>query len=184
MITLVIGGACSGKSEYAEGLLDEISQKKYYLATMMASDPESMERVQRHRSRRVGRDFHTLECPVDLAKAAGEVPEGAAVLLECIGNLAANELYKNKYVIGPADDVKHRILEGIRVLSGRCAELVIVSNEVNRAGCQYEGETLVYQKLIGELNQELCFVSDRVVEMVYGLPVDRKRPCYTHENTD
>lgn len=184
MITLVIGGSCSGKSEYAEQCLDAVSNPKIYLATMIASDEESRQRVQRHRLRREGRNFKTEECPMAEACAALKIPKGAAVLLEGIGTLAANELF----VQHPADaqetrqplsetdlkDAKRRILDGIQSIAGRAQELVIVSDEVNRAGCEYEGDTLLYQKLVGELNQELCVYADRVAEMVYGCPVTRK----------
>ncbi len=207
MITLIIGGSNSGKSEYAENLLAGITEKKYYFATMIASDGESIRRVKNHRQRRADMAFVTVECPVELEKAAREIPNGCTVLLECIGNLAANELFRcypsdhvtqseNPSFIEDsaldmqadkdsewnldheADRARKRILEGIRILSQRSERLVIVSNEVNRAGCQYEGDTLSYQKLIGELNQELVKSADCVVEMVYGLAVYRKgRPA-------
>ncbi len=182
MITLVIGGSCSGKSEYSEALLDPFQGRKYYIATMKAADDESLERVRRHRERRAGRSFQTIECPVDLAERAKLIPEdpsGSAVLLECIGNLAANEFFRFYSVSDwkareQAQRAAERILAGVRELAERSDALVIVSNEVNRAGCDYAGDTLTYQKLIGMLNQELCAEADRVVEMVSGCPVVRK----------
>ncbi len=179
MVTIVIGGSSSGKSEYAESLLDHFQGHKYYLATLSAQDDESLERIRKHRERRAGRAFETMECPVDLELACIDVPEGSAVLLECIGNLAANEFFRyyspqDWDAYEEAGCAKQRILGGVKVLSERAEELVIVSNEVNRAGCDYKGDTLLYQKLIGELNQALCHAADRVVEMVCGIPVDRK----------
>ena len=69
---------------------------------------------------------------------------------------------------------KSRILRGIDLLSERAAHLVIVSDEVNRAGFDYEGDTMRYLQLVGEINQELGHLADRVVEMVCGIPVERK----------
>lgn len=201
MMTLIIGASCSGKSEYAERCLEDAGTGRIYIATMAARDAESLERVRRHRQRRAGKRYRTVECPTGLACAARKIPEDSAVLLECIGNLAANELFLCPSDAAPGQDehsdaasgqeehsdaasaqeeqdrlrqAKERILEGIRILRLRTDRLVIVSNEVNRAGCEYEGQTRLYQKLLGTLNQELCRQSDRVVEMVCGLAADRK----------
>ncbi len=180
MITLVIGGSCSGKSEYAESCIRDVMEEKYYLATMVVSDEESRRRVQRHKERREGASFQTVECPVDLAVQAEKFPCNSVVLLECLGNLAANEFfrfYTPDHWDGrtQAQNAKKRILDGIQILAGRCSELVIVSNEVNCAGFDYEGDTFLYQKLMGDLNQALCAVSDNVVEMIYGCPMIRKQ---------
>lgn len=186
MVTTVIGGACSGKSEYAEACLKDVQGEKIYLATMIASDEESRERVRRHRQRRMGQGFRTLECPVDLKEAAEGIPAGSAVLVECIGNLAANELFRSPEPLSFSRDkeacpdrerfegAKSRILDGLRILASRAGTLVVVSNEVNRAGCEYAGDTKLYQKLVGEVNQELCRSCERVVEMAGGLAIERK----------
>ncbi len=184
---------------------------------MTVSDDESRERVKRHRERRAGYSFKTIECPVDLADIAMQLPENSNVLLECAGNLAANEffryyedeqhysdgqyykdeqLYEDEQHYGDGQyygnrlwdretecrEAKERILNAVKILSDRCSDLVIVSNEVNRAGCEYEGDTRSYQKLLGELNQSLCALADTVVEMVYGCPVYRKQAVRCHEN--
>ena len=180
MITLVIGGADSGKSEYAEHCLDHVQGEKIYIATMIASDPESRERVHRHRRRRLDRNFRTMECPACLEKAALLIPADAAVLLEGIGTLVANELFCD--MLPDPDAAKSRIMNGIHAVISRAGELVIVSDEVNRAGFGYQGDTRLYQKLIGELNQELCRLSDRVAEMVCGFPVLRSCREITSED--
>lgn len=171
MVTLVIGGACSGKSEYAESCLQDAKGEKVYLATMTVPDEESRKRVLRHRRQREGKHFRTVECPYNLLRAAADVPEGSYVLLEGIGTLAANELFQEMLQL---PDAKSRILRGIDLLSKRAAHLVIVSDEVNRAGFDYEGDTMRYLQLVGEINQELGHLADRVVEMVCGIPVERK----------
>lgn len=193
MVTLIIGGSCSGKSEYAEMCLEGVLGEKIYIATMIAADEESMRRVRRHRQRRKGSGFRTVECPSGLWETAQDIPQNAAVLLECIGNLAANEMFPPCDSKGassaPGDgaassapedgaafveSVKRRILDAVAALQSRASELVIVSNEVNRAGCEFEGDTKRYQRLIGELNQALCQKAERVIEMAGGIPVIRK----------
>ena len=74
------------------------------------------------------------------------------------------------------DAAKRRILTGVKELASGSNELIIVSDEVNRAGCVWEGDTKRYQRLVGEVNQELCILSDTVIEMVCGLAVKRKAP--------
>ena len=195
MITLVIGASCSGKSEYAEQCLDFAEGEKIYIATMIAGDEESRERVRKHRRRRRGRRFRTVESPTDLKSAASKLSPDCSVLLEGIGTLAANELfstdicgYNEPDTTSPDDGIsgmegisvksfreaRQRILEGIKQLAAVSDELVIVSDEVNRAGCDYEGDTGLYLKLVGELNQELCVIANRVVEMVCGCAVVKK----------
>jgi adenosylcobinamide kinase/adenosylcobinamide-phosphate guanylyltransferase len=179
MITLVIGGSCSGKSEYAEQCLDHVPGEKIYLATMIAADEESLARVRRHREKRSGRGFRTIECPRMSDLAAGDFPPGCNVLLEGIGTLAANELFPDGGWQTAEEDVdaaKRRILTGVKELASGSNELIIVSDEVNRAGCVWEGDTKRYQRLVGEVNQELCILSDTVIEMVCGLAVKRKAP--------
>ena len=66
MITLVIGGSGSGKSAYAESLLEDYAGTKYYLATMQVFDEEGRQKVQRHRKLREGKGFCTIEQPYDL----------------------------------------------------------------------------------------------------------------------
>ena len=107
MLYLVTGGAGSGKSAFAEGLITASPYAtRVYLATMQGGDGESERRIARHRAMRAGKGFATLERPRDLAGAP--VPEGSAVLLEDLSNLTANEYFSP---LGPAG-------AGERVLAG------------------------------------------------------------------
>ena len=91
MLTLVIGGAASGKSAYAESLVLKTGLPRYYLATMQVWDAECAARVAKHRAMRAEKQFETLECPLHLDHLA--LPGRGTVLLEDLGNLVANELY-------------------------------------------------------------------------------------------
>lgn len=105
MMILVTGGSASGKSEFAEQcVLSFGERKRFYVATMIAWDEECRKRIQRHRAMRAKKNFDTIEQPVDLKQVA--VPPGSAVLLECVSNLAANELFREMLGQGeelPAD---------------------------------------------------------------------------------
>ena len=93
MTALVFGGAASGKSEYGEKLVCSLPRtgELIYLATMEPFGPEAEARIRRHRELRACRGFSTLERARDLA--GRPLPSGGTVLLEDLGNLAANELF-------------------------------------------------------------------------------------------
>ena len=93
MLTLVLGGAASGKSAYAESLVLKTGLPRYYLATMQVWDAECAARVEKHRKMRAQKQFETLECPLHLDRLA--LPGRGTVLLEDLGNLVANELYSD-----------------------------------------------------------------------------------------
>ena len=89
MMTVVTGGSGSGKSAFAEDkILSYGARKRIYIATMHPYDEESLQRVARHRKMRAGKGFETVECYTGLNVL--DFPENAAVLLECMSNLAAN----------------------------------------------------------------------------------------------
>ncbi|MCD7928007.1 MAG: bifunctional adenosylcobinamide kinase/adenosylcobinamide-phosphate guanylyltransferase, partial [Oscillospiraceae bacterium] len=88
MMTLVSGGAGSGKSAFAEALIVRSAAKpRVYLATMQAWGEEGRQRVERHRRLRAGKDFFTVEQPRNLSEV--KIPQGGAVLLEDLSNLTA-----------------------------------------------------------------------------------------------
>ena len=162
MLTIVIGGAASGKSEFAEELVQTLPGQRVYVATMEPYDGECMARIEKHRRQRAGKGFLTLERYRDLGGL--EVPAGANVLLECMSNLLANELYS------PQGGGSAAVLGGVERLSQRCAHLTIVTNEVFSGGCDYEGDTLRYLRELGAVNRALAARADRVVEVVCGCP--------------
>ena len=97
MFALITGGSGSGKSQYAEKLiLESGAREKIYIATMEVWGEEERQKVLRHRRLRAGKGFRTVECPRCLEKLSfeGGCPaKDRAVLVECMANLAANELF-------------------------------------------------------------------------------------------
>ncbi len=183
MFTLVIGGAGSGKSEYAEGLLARKSKSKaegslpekqgkrsenpeenslIYIATMQPWDAECRKRIEKHQRAREGKGFFTIERYLDLEGLL--LPEKSRVLLECLSNLMANELY------APEGGGSAAVLRGIEALLVQCEELVIVTNEVFSGGSNYEGDSLSYLRELAGVNRALAKKADRVIEVVCGYP--------------
>ena len=169
MFILVTGGSGSGKSEYAENRAVELAGREgrlIYLATMYPFDQESHRRIARHRVLREGKHFTTLEQYTGLKNIS--VPLGSTVLLECMSNLAANELYQPG---GAGEEAAAEIRAGIQSLRRQCTHLVVVSNEIFSDGIPYDPETQRYQRVLGEVNRYMAGEADQAVEVVYGIPL-------------
>ena len=170
MMHLITGGSGSGKSAYAEAQILALNGEcRIYLATMYPYDEESRQRIARHRKMRAEKNFTTVECYRDLEKT--EIPEHADVLLECMSNLTANEMF---WPEGAGSDTEEQILRGVEWLRRKARNLVIVSNEIFSDGCEYDSGTKEYQRTLGKINCRLAELADRVTEVVYGIPLEVK----------
>ena len=166
VLTLVIGGAASGKSAYAESLCLRAPLPRTYLATMQVWDAECAARVAKHRAMRAEKQFTTVECPLHLDRVA--LPRRGTVLLEDLGNLAANELYDPD---GAGTETAAAILRGIDKMLLQCDNLIVVSNEVFSGGADYAGDTDRYLRALAAVNNAAAARADRVVRVVCGIPV-------------
>ena len=180
MLILVTGGSASGKSEYAEQRITMLHKQEnslLYLATMQPYGEEGAARVEKPRKQRAQRRFETLEWYQNLQEAP--IPEHSDILLECMSNLAANEMFREE--ISPERIPVHiaecetRILDGVAHLLNACDNLVIVTNEVFSDTLSYDEFTLAYIQLLGHINAALAQMADEVVEVVYGIPVIHKQ---------
>lgn len=172
MFTLVIGGGASGKSEYAEGLiLASPHRPRYYIATMEPFGAEGQARIARHRELRRGKGFETVERYTDLSGL--RLPQRGAVLLECLGNLTANELYSPSGA-GTVEGAVSAVVDGVETLLPQCAELVVVGNEVCSGGRNYAGDTDSYLRALAAVNRALAQRADRVYEVVCGMAYGHK----------
>ncbi len=167
MISLVTGGSKCGRSRYAESLL-KTADSKIYLATMQPFGEEAYRTIERHRRLRENKGFTTVERYTDLETLA--VPRCDGILLECIANLLANEMFSET----PADDVTGKIMKGISHLAVQTGHLVVVTSQVGADGITYSPETMSYIENMGRLNSLLAEIADNVTECVYGIPVTLK----------
>ncbi|MDY3917642.1 MAG: bifunctional adenosylcobinamide kinase/adenosylcobinamide-phosphate guanylyltransferase [Candidatus Limivivens sp.] len=174
MFLVVTGGSGSGKSAFAEDQVLKLGdRRRIYIATMMCFDEESKKRVARHREMRKNKKFETLECYTGLESVS--VPEGSVVLLECMSNLTANEIYAPG---GAGENTVAAVLRGIRRIRSQAAHLVVVTNEIFSDGTVYDPETTGYLQKLGRINQEMVRLADQAVEVVYGIPVYLKGEEY------
>lgn len=174
MRTLVVGGSASGKSEYAEELALSFDKAPLlYIATMEPFGWEALDRIERHRRMRAHKGFDTMECYRALESLA--VPAGSTILLECVTNLAANEMFSFK---GAGAGTVEAVLRGLHKLSATCAHLVVVSGNIFEDGTVYDAETTRYLHYLAEINRRLADDFDQVVEVVCGIPIIRKGVPY------
>ena len=162
MLSLIIGGAASGKSEYAERHVLRLPGPRIYVAAMEPWDEECRARIAKHRAARAGRGFTTRERYRDLAGLV--FPPESNVLLEDLSNLLANEMF------GPAGGGAAAAEAGVLALAERCAHLTVVTNEIFSGGTDHGGETLAYMEALAGMNRRIARAADLVCEVVCGLP--------------
>lgn len=175
MLIVVYGGSGSGKSAYAEDRIKKENQLRYqgrlpmyYLATMQVIGEEGRERVRKHRKLREGKGFVTIEQERDVAEIIPENPH--AILLECMSNLVANEMFRENGVIAP-NVVEEKIKQDLKLLMESCKLLVVVTNNVFEDGIQYDTDTMNYLNVLARVNSYLTCRADEAVEVVAGIPV-------------
>ena len=125
--------------------------------------------MEKHRRMRKEKRFETIECYMNLEQV--RVPQGSTVLLECLSNLTANELYDPS---GAKEGTVKAVMDGIRSLRAQAGTLILVSNEIFSDGVPYDESMLQYISYLGQINQEVAALADRVTEVVYGIPVPVK----------
>jgi len=162
-ITLVLGGASSGKSAWAEQHILELGQNVGYIATAQASDPEMEERIAQHRARR-GLEWTTREVPLDIIPCFNTFPADLPILLDCVTLWLSNLMLAKKNI---AVEIK-ALIDYLKNFAGK---LVLVSNEIGLSVVPHTKMGRDFQKVQGQINQQLAAVSDRVVFIVAGLPM-------------
>jgi adenosylcobinamide kinase / adenosylcobinamide-phosphate guanylyltransferase len=168
LVTLVLGGARSGKSRYAEWLIGTYPQPWIYIATAEAKDDEMAERIAAHKARR-GAAWRTIEAPHDLADALAAAPEGRAVLVDCLTLWLSN-------LMGAASDIEAQTAGLLQALAGRSGPTVLVSNEVGLGIVPDNALARRFRDAQGLLNQRVAAQAARVIMMVAGIPVAVKSP--------
>lgn len=175
-LTLILGGARSGKSTYAEQLAAQLGSNVLYIATAEAGDDDMINRIAAHRQSRPAA-WGTLEAPAGVGAALARLDyRPDALLLDCMTLLVSNILlaHENK---SPREIDALVQAEVDAILAARQklnAPLLIVSNEVGLGVVPSYSLGRVYRDVLGRANQRLAAAADRVLFMVSGLPLTVK----------
>lgn len=160
--TFVLGGASSGKSAWAESLIESSDLSLIYVATGQAFDEDTKNRIEIHRARRNAR-WRTIEAPLDIGPALSSIGPRDAVLIDCATMWLSNQMLAETDLDGAQD----AFLKAIRVCTAPC---VIVSNEVGQGIVPDNALARRFRVAQGQLNVALAAQSDLVVQVVAGLP--------------
>lgn len=203
MLHIVYGGSASGKSSYAESFAMSLQGegRLLYIATMYPYkwntteiDPETMQRIERHRAMRADKGFDTVECYRHVEHIVAKRQD--VLLLECMSNLLANEMYLEqdsddgglaetmseveKAGVGMSETlspVSKKIVQALVNLSTRVQDVVIVTNDVFSDGgsLTYDESTREYVRNLAEINCALAWEAATITEVVCGIPVIVKK---------
>jgi len=185
MLTLVLGGARSGKSRYAQSLCDS-SSGVIYIATAIndANDLEMRERIGRHRADRSA-EWRTVEEPLHLSRAVLEAPVEAYLLIDCVTLWISNLMWEFREKPGAEQETLilaevDELIEAVRrraekaIARGAAGEVVIVSNDVGGGLVPEHPVARAFRDLQGFANQRLAQAADTVVFVIAGLPLRLK----------
>ena len=157
-VTLVLGGARSGKSRFAENLVLERNPRPTYLATAQAWDDEMCERIEDHKSRR-GPQWTNIEAPVDIVPHL----DSGTVLVDCLTLWVTNLMVAEADIDG-AFDTFEKSLRNTR------GDIVLVSNEVGLGIVPDNAMARAFRDHVGRLHQRIAAMADEVWFLVAGLP--------------
>jgi adenosylcobinamide kinase/adenosylcobinamide-phosphate guanylyltransferase len=163
-VILILGGARSGKSRYAQELARGLSPRPWYVATSRAWDDDHRARIERHQRER-GSDFHTVEAELEL----GALPlEGQVAVIDCVTLWLTNLLHDSS---GDVESCRARAEREIDLLCAKVGgTLLVVSNEL---GMSLHATTELGRKFVdlqGQVNQHIARRAEAVVLMVAGIP--------------
>lgn len=173
-ITLILGGARSGKSSYAQDLAEETGKSVTFLATAQALDEEMSARIQKHRNERPA-DWNTLEAPFGLASHIEQI-KSEVVILDCVTLLVSNLLmqFVKDDLVAEApftQAVQKEVNELFSAIQESKQHWIIVSNEVGLGLVPPYQMGRVYRDVIGWANQRLAREAEKVIFMVAGIPM-------------
>ena len=162
-VILVLGGARSGKSSFAQRLAEENEGGLVYLATAQAFDAEMVERIARHRSDRSAR-WQTVECPLNLADAISVNQKGGrTILVDCL------TLWLSNLMLGE-HDVAGAVSTLVATLKASASTVILVSNEVGQGIVPDNALARRFRDEAGWLNQAIACAADDVWFVTAGLP--------------
>jgi len=172
-VTLILGGARSGKSRLAEQIASK-TKLVTFIATARPSDEELRRKIARHRAERPT-SWETIEAPIGLAEAiASRNQRAGTIIIDCLTIYVHNVTNAHRGNLPKIEREFDRVCREIRSCR---SSMIIVSNEVGCGVVPAFRSGRRYRDLLGRLNQKVAEISDQVVLMVAGIPLTVKEPA-------
>lgn len=166
VLTLVLGGAASGKSAYAEQLAMQNGKSRIYLATSTVSDPEMQAKIDRHITQR-GTGWATIETPLDIAPVLANLTADQVCLIDCATLWLSNQMMAE-------NDIAKATTTLLGGLKSCAASVILVTNEVGHGIVPDNALARKFREAQGRLNIVLAAQADLVVQVTVGLPTALK----------
>ena len=166
--TLIIGAAASGKSQYAEDILNNNVGRKLYLASANIYDEEMQEKVNKHKDRR-GSDWTTIVEPLDAVRHIENLNIKEIMLFDCATMWLTNHFLEKS-------NIYHEIDLLVNSIKSSKGSIITVTNEVGSGIVPDNSMAREFRELQGKLNQKLATVASLVVTVIAGIPLILKHP--------
>lgn len=166
--TLIIGAAASGKSQYAEDILNNNVGKKLYLASANIYDEEMQEKVNKHKDRR-GSEWTTIAEPLDAVHYIENLNIKEIMLFDCATMWLTNHFLEKS-------NIYHEIDLLVNSIKSSKGSIITVTNEVGSGIVPDNSMAREFRELQGKLNQKLATVASLVVTVIAGIPLILKHP--------
>jgi adenosylcobinamide kinase / adenosylcobinamide-phosphate guanylyltransferase len=176
-IILVTGGSRSGKSAFAQKMAEALDGPRAYVATCPVIDPETEERVGKHRTARRGKGWETIEETVDLAGVIRRAGGYRVLLVDCLTLWANNLLYESeqrgeRFTEEAAADRCRELIGVCRTFPGT---VIVVTNELGMGIVPGNETARRFRDIAGRCNQEIAAAAETVTLVVSGIPLELKK---------
>ena len=175
-ITLITGGARSGKSSYAESRAEKIPGNRLYIATCPRVDDEISARIEKHITARKNKGWHTIEEETELSQTILGNQNAKVILVDCLTLWINNLLFHASQLKTYLDEEQIRTLclKLIEICKRHNADIFFVTNEVGSGIVPESFESRLYRDLVGKCNQIIAAHADEVVLVSCGIPLTLK----------
>ncbi len=176
---LVLGGARSGKSRFAQEMAPQLGEKVLFVATGEALDEEMKQRIEEHKKSRPS-SWRTIEVPIGVGKRIREeIRDARVVILDCLTLLVSNVIGQCAGEVDPGqvdaglaeEKLAAEIKELVECIDSTDASFIIVSNEVAMGLVPDNRLGRIYRDFLGEMNQKLALRASEVYLMIAGVPM-------------
>jgi adenosylcobinamide kinase/adenosylcobinamide-phosphate guanylyltransferase len=166
-LSLVIGGASSGKSSFAETYVKSLAGPRFYLATAQAYDDEMEAKISAHQKDRAADGWQTVEAPIDVTNAIQAMPEDARILVDCATMWLNNLIMDKRDLVSETEKL-------VAFLANAPQQITVVSNEVGLGIVPENKLARQFRIAQGHLNALLASRCGLVVVVMAGLPMALK----------